>query len=216
MQGAVGLDKIRAIQSSLREEPPARIGGLRVQRVIDWQDQERFGPFVSETDRSTRNVLSFLLEQHARVTIRPSGTEPKNKSYVEVRGEPMPDASPAEYAAEHERLLRLAREIADDFVLQSLARVGQTLPRAALRVSDLVPLEDRIRVVERVAPELAGRVDAMLQGETSREDLGLWLERTLRPCGNDPAGLVLPGIEAVFDEMELATDLRKAALDLLR
>ncbi len=203
MQGAQGLEAIAAIQSSLRDEPPAEIAGVRVRRTVDWHDEERFGPFLSETDRSTRNVLCFFLADGSRVTIRPSGTEPKNKTYVEVCGEPLPaDAEAAQIAHERQRLQRQAQAIADDFALQALARVGIEVPRAALRVSDLVPLEERTRVVEQVAPALLDRAAAALRGDLDLAQLATWLDEQLRPCGNDPRGLVAPGIEAAFRDLD--------------
>jgi len=201
MQGATGLERIAAIQASLRADPPTEVAGLKVVRAVDWHDTERFGPFLSDTDRSTRNVLCWFLENGSRITIRPSGTEPKNKTYVEVAGTPVgPNAPASALAAERRRLEALAANIVDDFTLQALARVKLTVPTAALRVSDLVPLEQRVRVVEQVAPALLERVRALdlAPGEAAVAALRAWLSVELKPCGNDPEGLVLPGLQAAW------------------
>jgi phosphoglucomutase len=81
MEGIVGLERIGRIQDRLRAEPPEKIAGKKVLRFID--NQKVGGPLKSETDRASRNVLFFEIEQDAdrtsRVIIRPSGTEPKTK-----------------------------------------------------------------------------------------------------------------------------------------
>jgi len=86
MSGARGLARIRAIQASLREQPPAEIGGLRVVAFDDLQSPAWWmGPIRSGTDAAGRNVLVMHLEGDARVIIRPSGTEPKSKLYEWVQ-----------------------------------------------------------------------------------------------------------------------------------
>ncbi|MGD8395757.1 MAG: phospho-sugar mutase, partial [Candidatus Eiseniibacteriota bacterium] len=92
MKGAAGQEAISTIQNRLREAPPEAIGGRRVTAFLDHWDASagsRFGPIRSETDRASRNVLVFHLEGEGRVIIRPSGTEPKNKTYVEVGSAPL-------------------------------------------------------------------------------------------------------------------------------
>ena len=47
------------------------------------------GSFKSETDRSARNFLTFHFEGGLKASIRPSGTEPKNKVYIEKPSGPL-------------------------------------------------------------------------------------------------------------------------------
>jgi phosphoglucomutase/phosphomannomutase len=97
VEGVAGLASIRAIQSSLRADPPTSIGGLRVLEFHDRQDPKGiFGPIKSETDRNSRDVLVFRLEGGIRLTLRPSGTEPKNKSYAEMATPPLGPGATAE------------------------------------------------------------------------------------------------------------------------
>ncbi len=92
MRGAAGKEAIDRIQDELRRHPPRTLGRFPVERMLDHWDEgpgSRFGPIRSETDRASRNVLVFQLLDGARAIIRPSGTEPKNKTYIEVAGEPL-------------------------------------------------------------------------------------------------------------------------------
>ena len=89
----------------LREQPPRTLGGLRVERVDDLARPEPGG--LPPTDG-----LRFVLEQNARVVVRPSGTEPKLKCYVEVV---VPvestDALPAARRAATESLAAIGRDV---------------------------------------------------------------------------------------------------------
>ena len=89
MSGAKGSANIRKIQELLRRDPPKAVGGRKVLGVNDYWDESRHGPFLSATDRSARNLISFSLEGGIKATIRPSGTEPKNKVYLELAAAPL-------------------------------------------------------------------------------------------------------------------------------
>lgn len=70
------LSRIGEIMSRLRAEPPASIGGIRVERIEDLA--EGFG------DLPPSDVLRIVLEGGGRVMVRPSGTEPKLKVYLDA------------------------------------------------------------------------------------------------------------------------------------
>ncbi|HSX77467.1 MAG TPA: phospho-sugar mutase, partial [Candidatus Saccharimonadia bacterium] len=90
MTGAEGTVQIQAIQQGLRQQPPTAVAGWEVTQHVDhWDETGRHGRFLSETDRASRNMLVFRLENGARVLVRPSGTEPKNKVYIEVPAPPV-------------------------------------------------------------------------------------------------------------------------------
>lgn len=90
--GATGQQRLAQLLDRLRADPPAAIGSRAVVEAVDHRDERgRFGPFVSESDRVARNVLVYRLapdgdDEGARVILRPSGTEPKLKVYLEVLG----------------------------------------------------------------------------------------------------------------------------------
>src|SRR5262249_6673272 len=146
MTGAEGLANIQRIQDTLRATPSTSVAGLKVVNVVDHQDPRGvFGEPVSETDRLARNVLVFTLENGAKITIRPSGTEPKNKTYIEVPSDPLPASCGPEQLKEVQTSLKaVAQRIADDFTLQMLRIIDIDLPVYALRISGLVPLDRRV------------------------------------------------------------------------
>jgi len=90
--GATGMEQIRRIMDELRQQPVEAFGPFAVREKRDrWEGPPQ--PHLSPTDTSSRNVLVFELRNQppassARVTVRPSGTEPKIKMYFEVVGAP--------------------------------------------------------------------------------------------------------------------------------
>lgn len=77
--GLSGMDKMTGIMESLRKNPPKEIAGYPVQKVTDYKKPE-------ETGLPAANVLIFSLEGGATVVVRPSGTEPKIKTYFTTLG----------------------------------------------------------------------------------------------------------------------------------
>ena len=109
--GAEGAATIAAIMDGFRARPPAAVGGLAVAETRDY----RAG--VPGLPKS--NVVAYLLDGGSRVTLRPSGTEPKIKYYFELveaprAGEPIPSA----IVRGEERLAALV----DDFVRLAVDR----------------------------------------------------------------------------------------------
>ena len=144
----------------------------------------------------SRDLLLFRLEGDARITLRPSGTEPKNKIYVEVCGAPLgKGASRAALEAEKRRLDEAAAELARGFTRAMLERIGVSLPDHALRISDLVALEHKQEFAERLLPELVARLEAGERGPA----LEAWLDGRLKPFGADGRLLVAPAIRAFID-----------------
>ena len=87
--GAEGLAEIRAAMAKFRAQPPVSLAGTTVESVLDLARGEGGLP--------PSDVLVYRLAGGRRVIMRPSGTEPKLKSYYEVRvevgaGEPLADA----------------------------------------------------------------------------------------------------------------------------
>ena len=101
--GAEGAATIAAIMDGFRASPPAAVGGLAVAEARDY----RAG--VPGLPKS--NVVAYLLDGGSRVTLRPSGTEPKIKYYFELRETPRAGEELASAKARGEE--RLAALVAD-------------------------------------------------------------------------------------------------------
>ncbi len=91
VSGAEGVARVKRMMKGLRSRPPLELGGKRVIEVIDRQDGTVIAPetgkVIREVEGTKGNVLVFVLseDQHTRVTVRPSGTEPKMKYYGAIR-----------------------------------------------------------------------------------------------------------------------------------
>ncbi len=95
LPGASGAAAIGAVMKAFRDRAPAAVGELQVEAINDYQLQQRTaGGKVSPLALPKSNVLAYELTGGSRVTVRPSGTEPKIKFYFELKqtltaGEPM-------------------------------------------------------------------------------------------------------------------------------
>ena len=87
--GLSGMDKMAGIMASLREKPPVEIGGYKVTKITDYQD-------TAQTGLPAANVLVYSLEGGATVIVRPSGTEPKIKTYFTTLGKDLAEAEAQE------------------------------------------------------------------------------------------------------------------------
>jgi phosphoglucomutase len=89
MPGIEGKQNMARMLSRLRLDPPPSIGEFPVTKIDDLQDEKGWmGPFKGATDKQGRNLLHFQLGEFARIALRPSGTEPKAKAYIEVSSPP--------------------------------------------------------------------------------------------------------------------------------
>ena len=87
-KGKEGAEEIEAMMKNFRETPLTKIGGSNVVLLKDFASLEAVD-FVSKeritlTMPTTANVLQYLTEDGTKLSIRPSGTEPKIKFYIEV------------------------------------------------------------------------------------------------------------------------------------
>jgi phosphoglucomutase/phosphomannomutase len=213
MTGAEGLANIEKIQHTLRQQPPGQVAGYAVTQMIDhWDETGVHGPFVSETDRASRNMLVFFLENGARVIIRPSGTEPKNKIYLEVPAPPVdPPGSREALARSKAETDAVAQQIADDFTRQMLAIIGVSLPDYALRLSSLLSLDRRLDFVENFIPGFERYVQAWCQGQRTQQEVSQWIDTHLASYGKDARGLVCDALAAYLHAERQQAEERSGA-----
>lgn len=140
MTGVEGKRDMARMLDALRMNPPTEIGGLKVVGFEDLRDENgRMGPFKGETDKAARNFLIFRLTGsgiEGKVCLRPSGTEPKAKAYIEVSSVPCPSGTPdAAWAATQQTIDAAAQKVATDFLTRALGTVGQTPAPGADKLS---------------------------------------------------------------------------------
>ena len=86
-KGKEGANKIKAMMEGYRNNPPKEISGIKVSQSEDYLKSEQI--FILENRSEKINlpkadVLIFSLEDHSKIAVRPSGTEPKIKFYFSV------------------------------------------------------------------------------------------------------------------------------------
>lgn len=90
-KGKSGAEEIAAIMKQFRENPPKELAGSKISIIKDYQTLKQTNALTGETSDLempvTSNVLQYFTEDRTKVSIRPSGTEPKIKFYIEVHGE---------------------------------------------------------------------------------------------------------------------------------
>lgn len=93
-KGKEGLAEIQGMLDKLRSNPPKEIGGYKVLETRDYDNNTviKADGTVTETGLPKSNVLYFDLEDNAWCCARPSGTEPKIKFYMGVKGNSFDDA----------------------------------------------------------------------------------------------------------------------------
>ncbi len=115
--GKSGADEIVAMMKNFRDNPPKELAGSPVTCIKDYLDLNCRNLKTGDVEKldfpTTSNVLQFFTEAGDKVSIRPSGTEPKIKFYVEVRED-------MKSAAEYEELVKRA----EDHIDQVLKELG--------------------------------------------------------------------------------------------
>jgi phosphoglucomutase len=90
-KGKSGAEEIQQMMNTFRANPPKEIAGSQVVLIKDFESLQASEPLLGKAYKlempDTSNVLQYFSEDGSKVSIRPSGTEPKIKFYIEVRGE---------------------------------------------------------------------------------------------------------------------------------
>lgn len=90
-KGKSGSEKISQMMKNYRETPPVTIAGSKVSIIKDYSTLQEIDTTTGNSTKmdmpTTSNVLQFFTEDGTKISVRPSGTEPKIKFYIEVRGD---------------------------------------------------------------------------------------------------------------------------------
>ena len=114
--GKSGADEIKAMMENFRSNPPKELGGSKVTVAKDFKTLKQTCMAtgnVSDIDMpATSNVLQYFTEDGVKVSVRPSGTEPKIKFYCEVPAEMQTKADyAAACAAADEKLAKICASL---------------------------------------------------------------------------------------------------------
>lgn len=88
LSGLEGPAKIKAIMDKFRNEAPSTLGGVKIMQTEDFKQLTRVGldGNIQKLTTPPSDVLKYVMEDESWVAVRPSGTEPKIKFYIGVKG----------------------------------------------------------------------------------------------------------------------------------
>lgn len=100
-KGKSGAEEIQEMMHQFRTNTPENLAGSEIEWLIDYQDSTSKNLLTGQTEKinfPTSNVLQFITKDGSKISMRPSGTEPKIKFYMSVRS-----ASDSERTFEEEK-----------------------------------------------------------------------------------------------------------------
>ena len=116
--GKSGADEIKAMMENFRKNRPTEIGGSKVICTKDYgvlKEYDAAGAEKALDFPEASNVLQWYTEDGTKVSVRPSGTEPKIKFYIEVKGEmECPKCYTAALAKAHVKIDAVAKSLCLD------------------------------------------------------------------------------------------------------
>jgi phosphoglucomutase/phosphomannomutase len=147
--GAKGMEQIANIMDHFRATDLKSFEEFAISRKIDrWQGEPQ--PHRSETDTAARNILTYYFEATAdksrlKLTVRPSGTEPKIKMYFEVFGKPCRMEALAE---EKEKITAIRRSMEKTFMQYCYKLLDVDFPDRGFLLFWQLPLDVKLKYFE--------------------------------------------------------------------
>ena len=147
--GAKGLEQILHIMNHLRDTQIESFGKFIVRKKTDRREGEP-QPHLSPTDTSARNMLIYHMQNSPettglRITVRPSGTEPKIKMYFEVFGKPFKLKN---FDAEKEKIINIRENLEKSFMRYCYQLLNVDFPDRGFLLFWQLPLEDKLKYFE--------------------------------------------------------------------
>jgi phosphoglucomutase/phosphomannomutase len=147
--GAKGMEQIMFIMNHLRDSRIDSFGKFKIRNKIDRRDGEP-QPHLSRTDSSARNMLIYDIEDTPdtagmRMTVRPSGTEPKIKMYFEVFGKPFKLEN---IDAEKERVTNIREDLEKSVMQYCYQLLDVDFPDRGFLLFWQLPLNDKLKYFE--------------------------------------------------------------------
>lgn len=147
--GARGMEQIGHIMDHLRNTTIDSFGNFTVKERFDrWQGEPQ--PHLSKTDTSARNVIVYSLKNLAdtssiKVTVRPSGTEPKIKMYFEIVGKP---CSIENLVDEKQKIIDIRLELEKTVMQYCYKLLDVNFPDRGFLLFWQLPLADKLKYFE--------------------------------------------------------------------
>jgi len=193
--GVAGKGKIDMIQKALRENPPSEIAGFKIAQTFDkWNGEAH----KSLTDTVSRNVLVFELESDEelmKVTVRPSGTEPKTKIYFEIGGKALGlDAADEELEREKRRVEAMIEELERSIVKFCYSVIGVEMPERSFVLNTLLPVEVKQKYFG-IEDEIVKLKSAVESGKIGKDEAKKRIEDMLLIFGADPVEKITKAFE---------------------
>lgn len=195
LTGAKGKERIDQIMKHFRSTEIESFGSFSVTGKVDrWVEGPQ--PHLSATDTSARNVLVFQLAdkpgtQSIKVTVRPSGTEPKVKMYFEVFGTPY---RLEESERQKKLIVQIREELERAFMAYCYGVLGVEFPERGFLLFWQLELEDKLHYFE-IEDQIAA-----LQGLEDAQTKQQKLDELLKFLGADPVDKVDQAFAAQYGE----------------
>ena len=179
--GAKGMEQIGLIMDHLRGTQIESFENFRVKKRLDRRQGDP-QPHLSETDTSARNMLIYYLDDlpttaGIKITVRPSGTEPKIKMYFEVIGKP---CNPENLADEQAKITAIRQKLEKIFMQYCYRLLGVDFPDRGFLLFWQLPLNDKLKYFE-IENEIVNLKNTVDRGARKNE-----LEKLLLFLGANP------------------------------
>lgn len=147
--GAKGMEQILHIMNHLRDARIESFGKFIVRKKTDRMQDEPQPP-LSRTDASARNVLIYHMQDSSdttgmRITVRPSGTEPKIKMYFEVFGKPFKLEN---LENEKDKIINIRKNLEKSFMQYCYRLLNVDFPDRGFLLFWQLPLDDKLKYFE--------------------------------------------------------------------
>jgi phosphomannomutase len=147
--GAKGMEQIGFIMDHLRSTKIESFDNFVVEKRLDRRRGDP-QPHLSKTDTSARNMLVYSIANlpettGIKITVRPSGTEPKIKMYFEVIGKP---CAPEKLEAEKEKIVAVRQILEKTFMQYCYRLLEVDFPDRGFMLFWQLPLDDKLKYFE--------------------------------------------------------------------
>jgi phosphoglucomutase/phosphomannomutase len=189
--GAKGMEQIKQIMDHLRNTNIESFGEFIIRQRFDrWQGKPQ--PHLSPTDTSSRNVLIYYFNElpetaSMRITVRPSGTEPKIKMYFEVSGKP---CDLKDLKEEKKKIVTIREKMEKSFMQYCYQQLNIDFPNRGFLLFWQLPLKDKLKYFE-IEDEIT-----LLKSIADREKRKDELYKLLRFLGANP----IEKVDKAFEE----------------